>query len=191
MNDDKRLRIRLQLTERARQFRRELTPMEAQLWQHLRDRTARDTSFGGRSFWTGTLRIFIALRRACWSKWTAVRTMAQKSAMPSGMNGLVCTVTPPCALPTGMCATTWKAFLSSSHRPALACKQQRKRKSRIVSSPGVLTLIRAPRTFSLRGRRPVCSSGALDRVLTERQTHLRLRSPRPVSAANASGRRGR
>ena len=38
MPDDKRLRIRPQLAERARQFRRALTPMEARLWAHLRDR---------------------------------------------------------------------------------------------------------------------------------------------------------
>ncbi len=39
MPDDKnRLHIHPQLTERARQFRRELTPMEARLWQCLRDR---------------------------------------------------------------------------------------------------------------------------------------------------------
>ncbi len=38
MDDDKHLRIHPQLMERARQFRRELTPMEARLWQGLRDR---------------------------------------------------------------------------------------------------------------------------------------------------------
>ncbi len=38
MPQEKRLRIRPQLTERARQFRREMTPMEARLWAYLRDR---------------------------------------------------------------------------------------------------------------------------------------------------------
>ena len=38
MYDEKRLRIKPQLTERARQFRRALTPMETRLWTHLRDR---------------------------------------------------------------------------------------------------------------------------------------------------------
>ncbi len=38
MPDEKRLRIQPQLTERARQFRRPLTPMETRLWTHLRDR---------------------------------------------------------------------------------------------------------------------------------------------------------
>ena len=38
MNEESRLRIHPQLTERARAFRRALTPMEARLWEHVRDR---------------------------------------------------------------------------------------------------------------------------------------------------------
>ena len=45
MTDDKRLRIHPQLTERAREFRRTLTPMEARLWQHLRDRRCEGHKF--------------------------------------------------------------------------------------------------------------------------------------------------
>jgi very-short-patch-repair endonuclease len=38
MSERKRLRIHPQLTERARQFRRPMTPTEERLWAHLRDR---------------------------------------------------------------------------------------------------------------------------------------------------------
>jgi very-short-patch-repair endonuclease len=38
MNDEKRLRIHPQLTERARAFRQPMTPMEMRVWQRVRDR---------------------------------------------------------------------------------------------------------------------------------------------------------
>src|SRR5690349_20859559 len=38
VDENSRLRIHPQLTQRARQFRRPLTTMETRLWNHLRDR---------------------------------------------------------------------------------------------------------------------------------------------------------
>ena len=45
MPDDKRLFIHPQLTERARQFRRDLTMGEARLWQCLKDRRCEGHKF--------------------------------------------------------------------------------------------------------------------------------------------------
>ncbi len=45
MPDEKHLRIQPQLTERARQFRRALTPMETRLWTQLRDRKCEGHKF--------------------------------------------------------------------------------------------------------------------------------------------------
>lgn len=45
MPDNKRLRIHPQMTERARQFRQPMTPMENRLWRHLRDRRCEGHKF--------------------------------------------------------------------------------------------------------------------------------------------------
>lgn len=45
MPEEKRLRIQPQLTERARQFRRPMTPMETRLWTQLRDRKCEGYKF--------------------------------------------------------------------------------------------------------------------------------------------------
>lgn len=45
MPDEKRLRIHPQLTERARQLRREMTLMETRLWAQLRDRKCAGCKF--------------------------------------------------------------------------------------------------------------------------------------------------
>ena len=45
MSDEKHLRIRPQLTERAREFRRPLTPMETRIWHRLRARRCEGYKF--------------------------------------------------------------------------------------------------------------------------------------------------